>query len=85
MGPTARSGDDAEPTYTTLRKAGETMQEYLKTNGDVGCKELRVFCKNKKWFNPESEEGKEEDRKTAVWIRLDEVVDPRALAAMSLG
>ena len=27
---------------------GEVMRKYLAKNGDVACKELRVFCKNKK-------------------------------------
>jgi prephenate dehydrogenase len=26
---------------------GDVIQEYLRRNGDVACKDLRMFCKNK--------------------------------------
>lgn len=30
-----------------IMSCGDVMREYLGTKGDVACKELRIFCKNK--------------------------------------
>lgn len=39
---------DVELVSRIVMSSGDVMREYLKKNGDVACKELRVFCKNKK-------------------------------------
>lgn len=71
------------------------MQKYLEKDGDIACKELRVFCKNKsqdqffyKSLN-QGEDGSTQREKTAndfaYWFSLEEVVDPKALASLMLG
>ncbi|KAJ5627253.1 hypothetical protein N7528_004680 [Penicillium herquei] len=41
-------GSDIHSAYRVVTSCGEVMKEYLDQKGDVACKELRVFCKNKK-------------------------------------
>ncbi|CAG7915523.1 unnamed protein product [Penicillium olsonii] len=46
--PRPTTSDEAEIKSRIVMSAGCVMQEYLQKNGDVACKELRAFCKNRK-------------------------------------
>lgn len=54
--------------------AGDVMRKYLGKNGDVACKELRVFCKNKK---PTQDDVAYDNGKSDVlvysWLSLEDV------------
>ena len=81
--PTIRS-DDVRTSSVMMARAGTIMQDFLKTKGGVGCKELRVFCKNKKWLTPEKENSEKEER-VVSWMGIDQFIDPAILTSMSTG
>lgn len=74
---------------------GEVMQKYPEKNGDIACKELRVFCKNKsqdQFFyksQNQGEDGSTQGEKAAndfaYWFSLEGVVGPKALASPMTG
>ncbi|KAF1345901.1 hypothetical protein BDV97DRAFT_405442 [Delphinella strobiligena] len=74
---------------------GQVIQQYLQKNGDVACKELRVFCKNKSqdqiFYKSQSQvenastHGEEAAKEFAYWFTLEEVMDPKALASLMTG
>ncbi|KMU75276.1 hypothetical protein CISG_04695 [Coccidioides immitis RMSCC 3703] len=61
-----------------VMSAGDVMREYLKKNGDVACKELRVFCKNKRPIQDDVayDKGKS-DELVYSWLSLEDVLGPR--------
>lgn len=69
-----------------VASAGDVMREYLAKNRDIACKELRVFCKNKKpiqddvaYDNGKSDEIRYHRR------RLEDVLDPKGMASLETG
>ncbi|KAL1852533.1 hypothetical protein Daus18300_012131 [Diaporthe australafricana] len=69
-----------------IMSCGEVMREYLRTKGDVACKELRTFCKNKTPLYIESGGRDEEaEEKFMQIIGLEEVLGPRAMASLMTG
>lgn len=66
-----------------VKSAGDVMREYLKKNGDVAYKELRVFCKNKKPIQDDVayDKGKS-DELVYSWRSLEDVLGPKAVASL---
>jgi hypothetical protein len=69
-----------------LTSAGDVMREYLKKNGDVACKELRVFCKNKKPIQDDVayDKGKS-DELAYPCVSLEDVLGPKGVASVMTG
>lgn len=69
-----------------VMSAGDVMREYLKKNGDVACKELRVFCKNKKPIQDDVayDQGKSDDM-VFSWYSLEDVIGPKGVASLMTG
>ena len=66
-----------------LFSCGEVMEEYLVTNGDVACKELKVFCKNKSLGD--TPKAPQQEMKDAYWFGLEEAYDPKVFASLTTG
>jgi hypothetical protein len=66
----------------------DVMVGYLKKNGDVACKELRIFAKNKSQLEPlekgssQQQQDKEADERFAYWFSLEEVLGPAQIASL---
>lgn len=69
-----------------IMSCGDVMREYLETKGDVACKELRTFCKNKTPLYVQAV-GKDEEAEEKFMhiIGLEEVLDPREMASLMTG
>ncbi|RLL99449.1 hypothetical protein CFD26_104363 [Aspergillus turcosus] len=69
-----------------VTSAGDMMREYLKKNGDVACKELRVFCKNKKPIQDDVayDKGKS-DELVYSCLSLEDVLGPKGVASVMTG
>lgn len=82
-------GPDTSVVSRIVMSCGDVMRGYLKTKGDVACRELRTFCKNKTPLFVEEAVGGGEDeeaqKKFVYWFGLEEVVDPRAMASLMTG
>ncbi|KAJ5551508.1 hypothetical protein N7461_006206 [Penicillium sp. DV-2018c] len=80
------SGDGVQVTSRIVTSAGDVMREYLEKNGDTACKELRVFCKNKK---PIQDDVAHDDGKSAElvysWLSLEDVLGPKGVASLMTG
>ncbi|KAI9738395.1 MAG: hypothetical protein M1834_008898 [Cirrosporium novae-zelandiae] len=63
-----------------LTRSGNLMKEFLEKKGDVGCKELRAFCKRKEEL--EVQQQKEEDSPLYMFT-LEELVDPTVMAYLT--
>jgi hypothetical protein len=69
-----------------LISAADVMREYLKKNGDLACKELRVFCKNKKPIQDDVAYDKSEsDELVYSWLSLEDVLGPKGVASLMTG
>jgi len=69
-----------------VTSAGAVMREYLKKNGDVACKELRVFCKNKKPIQDDVAYDKgESDKLVYSMLNLEDIMGPKAMASLMTG
>jgi hypothetical protein len=66
-----------------VKSCGDVMLEYLQKNGDVACKELRVFCRNKKPIHDEIHCDK--DAKYSYCTSIEDIMDPKALASLMTG
>ncbi|CAG7948750.1 unnamed protein product [Penicillium salamii] len=77
---------DTELVSRIVMSAGELMGEYLVKNGDVACKELRVFCKNKKPIQDDvaHDDGKSE-KLVGSWLSLEDVLGPKGMASLMTG
>ena len=69
--------DGVRSTSGILLRAGKAMQEYLGKHGDTGCEELRTLCRNQIGLTSEEPVPRAE---VLHWVKLDEVLDPWALA-----
>jgi hypothetical protein len=87
MGLGSRGGD--EICSRIVVSAADVMRDYLVRNGAVACKELRVFCKNKKPIvrdGGDDEQGRlEADPLVYSWLSLEDVVGPKGVAALQTG
>ncbi|KAL4975522.1 hypothetical protein BDW66DRAFT_66179 [Aspergillus desertorum] len=69
-----------------ITSAGDVMRGYLKKNGDTACKELRVFCKNKKPIQDDVAYDKgESDELVYSWLSLEDVLGPKGVASLMTG
>ncbi|EED24643.1 conserved hypothetical protein [Talaromyces stipitatus ATCC 10500] len=69
-----------------VTSAGDVMREYLEKNGNVACKELRVFCKNKKPIQDDVAYDKgESDELVYSWLSLEDVLGPKGMASLMTG
>ncbi|KAL4746297.1 hypothetical protein BDW72DRAFT_38445 [Aspergillus terricola var. indicus] len=69
-----------------LISAGNVMREYLEKNGGLACKELRVFCKNKKPIQDDVAYDKSEsDVMVYSWLGLEDVLGPKGVASLMTG
>ncbi|GLA93277.1 hypothetical protein AtubIFM57143_010626 [Aspergillus tubingensis] len=77
---------DVELVSRIVMSSGDVMREYLKKNGDVACKELRVFCKNKKPIQDEvADDAGESDGLVTSWLHLEDVLGPKGVASLMTG
>ncbi|KAJ5702019.1 hypothetical protein N7488_009567 [Penicillium malachiteum] len=67
---------DINSAYRLVMSCGEVMKEYLDRKGDVACKELRVFCKNKKPIWDAADHDKESEG-----LGVEEAMRPKTLAS----
>ncbi|CAG7948203.1 unnamed protein product [Penicillium nalgiovense] len=61
------------------------MQEYLQKNGDVACRDLRVFCKNKKPIQDEIDSDKGMPEGFRYWFDIEEALEPKVPASLMAG
>lgn len=80
-----RPDSGSKITSTLLMRAGDVLKNFLATKGDVGCRELRAFCKNKAAVMADKGGDEAQESRVAYWFGLDEVIDPKVMAALSLG
>ncbi|KAL4795755.1 hypothetical protein BDV19DRAFT_362065 [Aspergillus venezuelensis] len=66
--------------------AGDVMRNYLEKNGNVACKELRVFCKNKKPIQDDvAYDNGKSDELVYSWLSLEDVLGPKGVASLMTG
>ncbi|KAF5854780.1 hypothetical protein ETB97_011711, partial [Aspergillus alliaceus] len=68
-----------------VMSCGDVMKEYLQRNGDVACKELRVFSKNKKPIQDKINYDKGRSEEFQYWFSIEEILDPKVLASVTTG
>ncbi|KAJ5748951.1 uncharacterized protein N7511_010647 [Penicillium nucicola] len=69
-----------------VMSAGDVMRKYLEKNGDVACKELRVFCKNKKPIQDDiAYENGKSDKMAYSWLSVEDVLGPKGMASFMTG
>lgn len=87
MGLGSRSGN--EVCSRIVVSAADVMRGYLAKNGSVACKELRVFCKNKKPIVRDSGhdgQGREyADQLVYSWLSLEDILGPTGVASLQTG
>ncbi|PWY75760.1 hypothetical protein BO83DRAFT_463447 [Aspergillus eucalypticola CBS 122712] len=77
---------DVELVSRIVISSGDVTREYLKKNGDVACKESRVFCKNKKPIQDEvADDAGESDGLVTSWLHLEDVLGPKGVASLMTG
>ncbi|KAE8371592.1 hypothetical protein BDV26DRAFT_275762 [Aspergillus bertholletiae] len=83
IAPPANSG--AQVASRIVMSCGDIMKEYLQRNGDVACKELRAFSKNKKAIQDEIDYDEDKSEEFKYWFNVEEVLDPKVLASLMTG
>lgn len=87
MGLGSRSGN--EICSRIVVSAADVMRGYLAKNGSVACKELRVFCKNKKPIVQDSgDDGQgweHADQLVYSWLSLEDILGPTGVASLQTG
>lgn len=81
-------GGGTEAVSRIVMSCGDVMREYLRTKGDVACRELRAFCKNKTPLYVEAEAAGEDrvaQKDFLFMFGLEEVVDPKTMASLMTG
>ncbi|KAJ5917124.1 hypothetical protein N7466_010678 [Penicillium verhagenii] len=64
---------------------GDVMQVYLRKNGDVACKELKIFCKNKTPIQEIAEDDGDRSKQFMSWVNFEDVLGPKAMASLMTG
>ncbi|KAJ5538207.1 hypothetical protein N7494_007686 [Penicillium frequentans] len=64
---------------------GDIMQAYLQKNGDVACKELKIFCKNKTPIQEEAKDDGGRSGKFMSWVNFEDVVGPQVITSLMTG
>ncbi|PYH83103.1 hypothetical protein BO82DRAFT_363614 [Aspergillus uvarum CBS 121591] len=79
-------GEGEEPVSRIVMSAGDVMRDYLKKNGGVTCKELRVFCKNKKPSQDDvAYDAGDSDALIDYWFSLEDVLGPKGIVSLMTG
>lgn len=81
-------GSNSQAVSRIVMSCGDVMREYLKTKGDVACKELKIFCKNKTPLYVEAEAAEEDEGvEKDFWYMfgLEEVIDPKSMVSLMTG
>ncbi|KAJ6008281.1 hypothetical protein N7540_012257 [Penicillium herquei] len=71
-----------------VMRCAQVMKAYLQQNGDVACKELRVFCKNKKpIYDAIDCDTDSSDLDDYYWVDIEKTMtmDPKTLASLETG
>ncbi|KAJ5326011.1 hypothetical protein MYU51_000845 [Penicillium brevicompactum] len=69
-----------------VASAGDVMRKYLEKNGDVACKELRVFCKNKRPIQGDvNHDTGKSDELVYSWLSVEDVLGPKGVASLQSG
>ncbi|KAL6230066.1 hypothetical protein BDW75DRAFT_223613 [Aspergillus navahoensis] len=80
------ASDGVEIVSRIVTSAGDVMREYLVKNGDLACKELRVFCKNKKPIQDDVAYDKvKSDELVYSWLSLEDILGPKGVASLMTG
>ncbi|RAH42005.1 uncharacterized protein BO95DRAFT_467333 [Aspergillus brunneoviolaceus CBS 621.78] len=70
----------------SARAMGLRSGDGQELNGDVACKELRVFCKNKKPIQDDSAyDAGDSDALIGYWFSLEDVLGPKGMASLMTG
>ncbi|RDW70580.1 uncharacterized protein DSM5745_08091 [Aspergillus mulundensis] len=84
-----RSATGQEVCSRIVMSAADVMRGYLEKNGAVACKELRVFCKNKKPIQSDNDATDKDrdnsDRLVYSWLSLEDVLGPKGVASLMTG
>ncbi|KAL1985781.1 hypothetical protein VTN96DRAFT_7403 [Rasamsonia emersonii] len=67
-----------------VMRAANVMQDFVKGNGGVGCKELRAFCRQKGKVMSQADKTRESKRETLYWFAVDELIDLKELSMLEL-
>ncbi|KAL4908426.1 hypothetical protein BDW74DRAFT_175108 [Aspergillus multicolor] len=80
------AGGDIEITSRIVLSAADVMRAYLETNGSVACKELRVFCKNKKPVQDDvADDQGGIDNLVDSWLSLEDIMGAEGVASLMTG
>lgn len=68
----------------------EVMKEYLRENGNIGCKEMRKLCKNQRVLDREIGDGEgnrdeEAEEKFMFWTSLEDVIGTAQMESLKFG
>lgn len=80
--PIAKNG--SQVVSRIVMSASDIMKDYLRKNGDVACKELRIFSKNKKPIQDEIDYDKATSEELGYWFSI-EVLDQKTLTSLMTG
>lgn len=64
---------------------GDIMQAYLQKNGDVACKELKIFCKNKTPIQEIAKDDGGRSEQFMSWVNFEDVLGPKVIASLMTG
>lgn len=68
-----------------VMSCAEIMQDYLQKNGDVACKEPKIFCKNKAQIQDVIEQDESGPDTHYSWFTLENALGPAAMASLMTG
>ncbi|KAJ5088391.1 hypothetical protein N7456_012007 [Penicillium angulare] len=68
-----------------VMSCAEVMRDYLEKNGDIACKELKIFCKNKAQIQDVIEQGESGADNHYYFFTLEDVLGPTGLASLMTG
>lgn len=75
----------AQAVSRIIMSAGEIMKDYLQKNGDVACKELKIFSKNKKPIQDEVDYDKATSEELGYWFSIEDALDQKTLTSLMTG
>ncbi|KAJ9504002.1 hypothetical protein H2202_000058 [Exophiala xenobiotica] len=82
------TGRDTQLMSRMVISCGDVMREYLAKQGDGVSRELRVFCRNKKFLAVEdgkAGQNKEVDNNTMYVLGLEQVLTPQEMESLRTG
>ena len=85
LGISPTTNNDTQVVSRIVMSCGDVMKEYLQKNGDVACKELRVFSKSKKAILDEANDDHGRSEELQYWFNIEEALDPKVLASLMTG